>query len=422
MAGTPQPRFGLFNLNTIRRSTEARYPCVTGGPNSASSQQTYLRWRGAGDPFRMKIIVCGLSISSAWGNGHATLLRGLFRALHNDGHQIHFFERDTPYYAANRDADSFPFVHLHLYSNWREILPLIQKTLSNADAVMVTSYCADGINASEMIAASSVPRKIFYDMDTPVTLARLEHGETVEYLPPEGLGAFDLVLSYTGGAALGQLRERLRARHVAALYGWVDPEIHHPVERGANELADLSYLGTYAADRQRALETLLLMPAQQLPDKRFLIGGAMYPRPDQWPSNVLYRSHVPPAEHPAFYCSSRLTLNVTRGTMAAMGYCPSGRLFEAAACGTPVLSDWWAGLDEFFQPGEEILIANSTADALAAIREDADRLAQIGSRAKQRTLDCHTAGIRARQLIHLIESACPGQLREDRAVYACEEA
>jgi spore maturation protein CgeB len=367
----------------------------------------------------MKIVVCGLSISSAWGNGHATLLRGLFRALHDDGHDIHFFERDTPYYAANRDADHFEFVDLHLYSAWTDVLPALRRHLGDADAAMVTSYCADGVSASHLITSSNIPRSIFYDMDAPVTLSRLERGENVEYIPPEGLGAFDLVLSYTGGEALHQLRERLHARRAAALYGWVDPQVHHSVGPVAEYEADLSYLGTYAADRQQALNELLMAPARQLPDRRFIVGGPMYPNREYWPANVTYRSHVPPSEHPAFYCSSSLTLNVTRATMAAMGYCPSGRLFEAAACGTPVLSDWWTGLDEFFQPGEEILVVHSTDETVACVRADAGTLKQIGARAKERALDCHTAGIRARQLINLIESTSADLSPLERELYVC---
>jgi spore maturation protein CgeB len=370
----------------------------------------------------MKIVVCGLSISSAWGNGHATLLRGLFRALHDDGHEVHFFERDTPYYAANRDTDRFPFVDLHLYSAWADVLPALKQHLRDTDAAMVTSYCADGVSASRLITASNIPRTIFYDMDAPVTLSRLERGEEVEYIPPEGLSAFDLVLSYTGGEALRLLRYRLHARRAAALYGWVDPQVHHSVGPVPEYEADLSYLGTYAADRQHALDELLLTPARQLSGARFIVGGPMYPDREHWPANVAYRAHVPPSEHPAFYCSSRLTLNITRGTMAAMGYCPSGRLFEAAACGAPILSDWWTGLDEFFQPGEEILVVRSTDEAVACIRKDAGELKLIGSRAKERTLDCHTAAIRARQLINLIENTSADVSSWEREVYVCEGA
>ncbi len=352
----------------------------------------------------MNIVIFGLSISSAWGNGHATLWRGLLRALHRHGHRIHFFERDTPYYAQHRDAASFPFAELHLYSDWTDNLRHAKHQLSRADVGLVTSYCPDGIAACELVLESGLDRAVFYDMDTPVTLSRLERGESVPYIPPAGLAAFDLVLSYTGGQALTDLRQRLGARCVSALYGWVDPEVYYPVEPSRKFAADLSYLGTYSPDRQAALEDLLIHPAARLNERRFVIGGAMYPDTQTWPKNIRYFDHVSPTEHAEFYSSSPLTLNVTRGSMAAMGYCPSGRLFEAAACGIAVLSDWWLGLDTFFEPGEEILIASSGAEALAALAKDRAQVSRIGARAKQRALDCHTAEIRARRLIELIET------------------
>ncbi len=368
----------------------------------------------------MNIVVFGLSISSAWGNGHATLLRGLFRALDRLGHEVQFFERDTPYYASHRDAGSFPFVNLHLYSEWSDVLDHARQALSKADVGMVTSYCPDGIAACDLVLDSGLARTIFYDMDTPVTLSRLEKGEPIPYLPKEGLAAFDLVLSYTGGQALEQLRERLGARSVAPLYGWVDPEVYYGAEPCGKFACDLSYLGTHSADRQVALEDLLINPARRLKNGRFVIAGAMYPNPQTWPENIRYFEHVSPHEHRAFYSSSPLTLNVTRGSMAAMGYCPSGRLFEAAACGTAVLSDWWAGLETFFTPGEEILIATSTADSVSALSKDHALLNQIGSRAKQRALDCHTADIRARRFLDLIETPRDASSAEQPALASKE--
>lgn len=352
----------------------------------------------------MKIVIFGLSVSSAWGNGHATLLRGLFRALNNLGHQIHFFERDTPYYAAHRDAESLPFAHLHYYADWDDNLDRAKQELSTADVAVVTSYCPDGIAACDLVLNSNLPRTVFYDMDTPVTLSRLGRGEPVEYIPAEGLAGFNLVLSYTGGQALDRLHDQLGARCACTLYGWVDPEQHYRVDPSSRFEADLSYLGTYSPDRQAALEELLIRPACQLDTRQFLIAGAMYPSPEAWPRNIRHFGHVPPPEHSSFYSSSPLTLNVTRALMASMGYCPSGRLFEAAACGTAVLSDSWAGLDLFFQPGEEILIASCARDALSAITKDPGLLRQVGSRARERALDCHTAEIRARRLISLLET------------------
>jgi spore maturation protein CgeB len=345
----------------------------------------------------MRIVVFGLAISSSWGNGHATLWRGLVRALARRGHRVTFFERDVPYYAASRDVTELPRGELVLYPSWEAVLPRARRAAAEADAVIVTSYCPDAVAASRLDAPRAV--RTFYDLDTPVTLARLDAGETVPYLPPEGLGDFDLVLSYTGGRALDALRTRLGARVVAPLYGSVDPDVHRPGDAGARTRADLSYIGTYAADRQAALARLFLEPADREPARRFALAGSQYPADFPWRANVWYEMHLRPDEHPAFYAASRLTLNVTRGAMVAMGHCPSGRLFEAAACGCPVLTDAWDGLDRFFAPGEEILVAADTDDALRAIALDDDALARVARRARERTLDEHTATRRADELV-----------------------
>ena len=225
----------------------------------------------------MKLVIFGLTISSSWGNGHATLWRGLCKALARRGHEVVFFERDVPYYARNRDLTALPDGELCLYPNWEDALPLARWHLAGADVAMVTSYCPDGIAASDLVLDSAVSVRAFYDLDTPVTLARLEAGERVESIGPRGLGEFDLVLSYTGGRALSELQARLGARRVAPLYGSVDPEVYRRTEVAAQYCADLSYMGTYAADRQPALERLLVEPARRLPERRFLIGGAQYP-------------------------------------------------------------------------------------------------------------------------------------------------
>jgi spore maturation protein CgeB len=330
-------------------------------------------------------------------------MRGLFRALHQQGHELHFFERDVPYYASHRDAESLPYVHLHLYSDWGAVWPEAQQQIQHADVAVVTSYCPDGAQASELILSANVPRSIFYDMDTPVTLNRIDRGDQVEYIPQNGLSGFDLVLSYTGGEALRQLKEKLGARRVAPLYGWVDPAVHHRVPSSKGFEADLSYIGTFSADRQPALEAMLLSPALRLPNRSFLIAGAMYPDPASWPANVRHFEHVAPPDHAAFYSSSPITLNITRSSMAAMGFCPSGRLFEAAACGTAVLSDWWRGLDFFFTPGDEILVANSTTEAMRVLTQNRADWERLGARAQERALDCHTAAVRANRLLSLIE-------------------
>ena len=353
----------------------------------------------------MKIVIFGLAVSSSWGNGHAALWRGLIAGLLQDGHAVDFFERDVPFYAQNRDLTALPQGgRLVLYPDWPAALPLARRALAGADVALVTSYCPDALAATALIRDETAAMCCFYDLDTPVTLARLAAGESVDYLGPDGLAPYDLVLSYTGGGALDALRDRLGARRVAPIYGSVDPAQHHPVEWSAPR-ALLSYLGTYAADRQAALESLFVEPARLRPTGRFVIGGAQYPQHFPWTDNIWFVRHLPPDRHPAFYCSSRMTLNVTRAAMAAMGHCPSGRLFEAAACGTPILSDGWDGLDQFFTPGEEIIVASTTADAMAALALTDAELAAIAARARARTMDEHTAERRARQMVRAFEQA-----------------
>jgi spore maturation protein CgeB len=353
----------------------------------------------------MKIVIFGLSISSSWGNGHATLWRGLCKALARRQHTIVFFERDVPYYACTRDYHELPSGRLVLYPDWESVREPARSELRDADAAIITSYCADGLAATDLLLSCPAEVNVFYDLDTPVTLTRLASGESLPYIGPRGLRDFDLVLSYTGGVALEALRNQLAARRVVPLYGHADPEQHCAGSSQQHYRADLSYLGTYSPDRQASLSTLFVEPAQRRPKLRFLIGGAQYPQDFPWSPNVYFVRHLPPSEHPGFFCSSRLTLNVTRDSMAKMGWCPSGRLFEAAACGTPVLTDTWDGLDHFFTPGAEIIGAHGQHDALEALDCDDAELARIGRAARERTLTEHTSERRADQLITALHEA-----------------
>jgi spore maturation protein CgeB len=358
----------------------------------------------------MKIAIFGLTISSSWGNGHATLWRGLCKSLARLGHQVVFFERDVPYYAANRDWQSLPLGELVLYSSWQSIARRAERELRDADAAIVTSYCPDALPAAAAIHAADHAISVFYDLDTPVTLARLQCGETVPYIGAEGLRDYDLVLSYTGGSALEELRSCLGAQRVRPLYGHVDPEVHQPVARSACYAADLSWLGTYAQDRQAMLEELFVEPARCCPQRKFLLAGAQYPQDFPWTDNVYFVRHLPPHEHAAFFSSSRLTLNVTREAMANMGWCPSGRLFEAAACGAAIISDEWSGLEEFYRPGAEILIGRTAADTIAALSLDSRTLQRIGRAARERTLAEHTAAHRARQLTDMLQQVSSSRI------------
>lgn len=353
----------------------------------------------------MKFAIFGLTISSSWGNGHATLWRGLCRSLSELGHRVIFFEHDVPYYAGARDRYEMPGDdELVLYESWYSIAGRAAKEVHDLDVAIVTSYCPDAIAATDLILGSRALR-VFYDLDTPVTLSRKARGEVNFYIGPRGLTDFDLVLSYTGGAALDALRSELGARFVAPLYGHVDPGRHRPAEPRDVYRADLSYLGNYAADRQASLEQLFIEPARRRPHLRFLVGGALYPEGFPWERNIYFARHLPPGEHPAFFASCRATLNVTRADMARMGWCPSGRLFEAAACEAPVLSDDWEGLDAFFKPGSELLVVRNADDVLAALGKSDAELKAIAHAARERVLAEHTSRHRTRQLLTILSDA-----------------
>lgn len=356
----------------------------------------------------MKIVVFGLSISSTWGNGHATLWRSLAGALAHASHRLVFFEQDVPYYAAHRDLHEIEGGRLVLYRDWAEVEPLARRELADADAGLVTSFCAHGVAATELLMQSATCVRAFYDLDTPVTIACLREGKPISWIGPRGLRDFDLVLSFTGGRALDALRTELGARRVVPLYGSVDPRLHRPAAAAEHYRCDLSYLGTFARDRQATLEELFVEPARRLPGRRFVIGGAQYPHDFPWCPNIFFVRHLPAAEHPAFFSSSRLTLNVTRAPMAAMGFCPSGRLFEAAACGTPIVSDVWEGLETVFEPGGEILLAATAEDVLAAMQLSDAELAGIAASARERTLAEHTSRHRAAELVRALGDARSG--------------
>lgn len=351
----------------------------------------------------MKLVIFGLTVSSSWGNGHATLWRGLCNAFARQGHDVTFFERDVSYYANSRDLAGPQPYKLILYPAWAEVRSLAKSAIADTEVAVVTSYCPDAVAACSLVLESKAT-KVFYDLDTAVTLQNLRAHGTVDYIPSTGLGDFDVVLSYVGGRALKELQELLGAKKVAPLYGSVDPDVHKPVTPSSHYCSDLSYLGTYAADRQNTLQALFLDPASRLPQRKFMLGGAQYPDNFPWNENVWFVEHVPPQEHPAFYSSSKATLNVTRRAMAAFGYCPSPRLFEAAACETPVISDSWEGLEEFFEPGREILVASSADDVVNEIELGDEELRRIGKAAREKVFSAHTAYHRSCEFLQLVES------------------
>jgi spore maturation protein CgeB len=351
----------------------------------------------------VKLVVLGLSLSSSWGNGHATTYRALLRAFAERGHEVLFLERDVPWYAAHRDFSSGGGVRLELYGSLEELRRRWRREVAAADAVIVGSYVPEGVEVGRWAQATARGVTAFYDIDTPVTLAKLAAGDE-EYLSPRLIPGYDLYLSFTGGPTLRRIERRYGAPAARALYCSVDAEAYRPL---AGPLRwDLSYLGTYSADRQPTLERLLLEPARRAPHLKFCVAGPQYPDDIAWPANVERIDHVAPADHPAFYAASRYTLNVTRADMIAAGYSPSVRLFEAAACATPIISDAWEGLSTLLEPGREILLAatgNEVLEALGSTDEPARRA--VAAAARRRILAEHTAVHRAAELeLHLREA------------------
>jgi len=336
----------------------------------------------------MKLVVLGLSVSSSWGNGHATTFRALLKAFHGRGHEILFLERDVPWYAAHRDLPDPDFCSLRYYSSLDGLTDW-QDEIAGADAVIVGSYVPDGVAVGDMVQGWAPGRTCFYDIDTPVTLARLARGDR-EYLDPRQIPGYAVYFSFTGGPTLERLEREFGAPRARALYCSVDETAYRPLD--LPKRWDLSYLGTYSDDRQPTLERLLLDVARACPERRFVVAGPQYPDAINWPANVERIEHLPPAEHPAFYSASRFTLNVTRADMIAAGWSPSVRLFEAGACGCPVISDRWEGIGTVM---EGITLANEAEDVIAALETDAESL---GSLSRGSVLDRHTAARRAEEL------------------------
>jgi spore maturation protein CgeB len=343
----------------------------------------------------LKIVIFGLSITSSWGNGHATTFRALARALNDRGHRIVFYERDVEWYASNRDMPEPPFCEVRLYEAWNSIRKSALAEVNKADVVVVGSYCPDGLAIIDGLAGSRVPVKTFYDIDTPITVAQLRQTGRTDYLRTDQLPIFDIYFSFTGGPMLREI-ESFGAPRAIPLYCSFDPAEYRRFDVNKRFGCDLSYMGTYAPDRQEKIDQLLCEPARQLPDQKFIVAGPQYPKSVKWPNNVRHITHLNPRWHARFYSSSRLTLNVTRRDMVRAGYSPSVRLFEAAACGATIVSDNWPGLDTFFTPAEEILLPTSSEDVVRILRDATpDELHKIGAQAQQRVLAEHTSDKRA---------------------------
>jgi spore maturation protein CgeB len=358
---------------------------------------------------KLDIVIFGLSITSSWGNGHASTYRALIKALAARGHRITFLERNVPWYREHRDLWTSHDCRIELYDALNEVPRRFGALVVDSDLVVLGSYVPNGASLGDWITTAARGVTAFYDIDTPVTLKGLDNGD-IDYIFAATIPRFDLYLSFTGGPTLDLIEALYGSPRVRPLYCAVDPGTHAPCHAATRWT--LGYLGTYSDDRQGTLERLLIEPARRLPDHRFVVAGAQYPESIRWPANVERIEHVPPSSHSEFYCSQRYSLNLTRADMVLAGYSPSVRLFEAAACGTTVISDRWPGIETFLEPGREILLADTTETVVHFVTElpEADRQ-RIAASARGRVLKNHTSARRAIQLEQYYREAIepPGQ-------------
>ncbi|MGN6788973.1 MAG: CgeB family protein [Rhodanobacteraceae bacterium] len=346
----------------------------------------------------------GLSLRSAWGNGHATTYRALLRALRARGHRVRFYERDRSWYADNQDLPRDLAPCLTLYDDPESLRELHGGDIAAADVVVLGSFVPEGARIADWLLRDAHGVTAFYDIDTPVTMAKLREGPC-DYLRANQIADFRLYLSFTGGPFLESLRCRYGAR-AEPLYCAVDAKRYAPSHAPAQY--DLGYLGTYSDDRQPLLQHYLLDVATQWPGGRFAVAGPQYPDSIDWSANVTRIEHLAPARHRAFYNAQRFTLNLTRADMVAAGWSPSVRLFEAAACGVPIISDAWSGIEAFFAPDEEILLAHQPAQVLEWLRDMPEsRRRALGAAARRRVLAEHTADNRAQTLECYIDRSVP---------------
>jgi spore maturation protein CgeB len=344
----------------------------------------------------LDIVIFGLSITSSWGNGHAATYGALAKALHRRGHEVTFIERDVPWYRDNRDLRVADYCRIELYEELREVPRRFGELVGDADLVIIGSYVPDGATLADWITRRARGVTAFYDIDTPVTLAGLDSG-TTPYISAALIPRFDLYLSFTGGPLLTVVEDVYGSPRARVLYCAAD--IEPPLEIDRAPQWALGYLGTYSADRQPGLEAFLIEPARALRDERFVVAGSQYPANLEWPANVSRIEHLPQERHPQFYGAQRYALNITRADMRAAGFSPSVRLFEAAACGTPIVSDIWPGIESLFKPGKEILLVDNMHQVVQLLSELPDeRRRDIAAAARRRLMREHTPHHRACQL------------------------
>ena len=350
----------------------------------------------------MKLVLFGSSLVSAYWNGAATYYRGICKAMHARGHEIVFVEPDLYERQAHRDLlTNPPYAEVRVCADWDDLA----RELEQAHGADLVAKCS-GVGGWDMELATGVLQArrsgslvAFWDVDAPQTLASA-------FAEPPGVDGtfralipqYDLILLYGGGPPVQAAYAQLGAPRAYLVYNAVDPDEYYPVDPDPDRQCDLLFMGNRMPDREQRVHDLFFRAAELAPEQRFVLGGNGWGDCDL-PANVRYVGHVPTGEHRAWNCSARLVLNINRADMAATGYSPPTRVFEAAGCGACVLTDAWQGIETFFAPGAEILVARSAHDIVELVRSvTAERAQSIGAAAHRRVLADHTYAARAADL------------------------
>lgn len=359
---------------------------------------------------RPRIAMFGSSLVSAYWNGAATYYRGILRALHECGFDIEFYEPDAYDRQAHRDIPDPAYAKVSVYDASADGVAAAVECARTADILIKAS----GVGVNDELLEAEIPRAasartltIFWDVDAPATLERMRANAADPFR--RELPRYDLVLTYGGGPPVVQEYEAFGARRCVPIYNALDRETHHPVARDARFDADLGFLGNRLPDREARVREFFLNPASRMPQRRFLLGGSGWDRGIAMPANVRYVGHVYTRDHNAFNCSPRAVLNINRDSMARTGFSPPTRVFEAAGAGACLFCDAWEGIEQFLEPGEEVICVRSGAEVeeqLAALTEA--RARQIGAAAQRRMLAEHTYAHRAALLTNVLVDAVAG--------------
>lgn len=351
----------------------------------------------------MKFSFFGSSLVSAYWNGAATYYRGIIRAMHERGHQVTFYEPDAYDRQKNRDIDDPEWAKVIVYQpTEKEVLNALELA-SDADVIIKTS----GVGVFDEFLEKEVLRfqqegklVIFWDVDAPATLDRVHEGdETFRDLIPQ----YDLILTYGGGEPVIEAYQLLGARKCYPVYNALDPSTHYPVPSSEQFRGDLVFLGNRLSDREKRVEEFFLEVAAELPEQKFILGGnGWHDKP--LTNNVQYIGHVYTKDHNVLNCSCKAVLNISRNSMARYGFSPATRVFEAAGAAACIITDYWEGIDFFFEPGKEILVANNGSEVKEILSSlTTERAAEIGRAALQRVLSQHTYTNRALELDDILK-------------------